>query len=331
MYDGASMRRLAQALAVVWLTASALISSASAQPTTPPPAAPTSPTSPAPASPSPGAPIAPLGAAVEVDAPEHALTQKIAVWRFDALGIEPALVAQLEALFRSELDRLAATPLPSRREIERKISEPLSSCTGEAKCLATIGKRLGVEVMVAGSVGSLGDNFLLDIKVVDVATAKQLRRITTDPLRGTPDELIESVRVAAYRLLAPEQLHGSIAILSDLIGGEVSIDGKRVGQTPLPAPISKLALGQHTVRVSARGYVPFEEKVEVRFQKSARVEVRLVVDLSAGPPPPLPEKPAPRSWYSRTWVMVAIGVGAVVTGAIIGQKLGEVERRCANC
>lgn len=330
MYDGASMRRLAQALAVVWLAASALSSGASAQPAAPSPAAPTSsPASPPPAAPT--SPLAPLGAAGEVNAPEHALTQKIAVWRFDALGIEPALVAQLEALFRSELDRLATTPLPSRREIERKIAEPLSSCTGEAKCLATIGKRLGVEVMVAGSVGSLGDNYLLDIKVVDVATAKQLRRITTDPLRGTPDELIESVRVAAYRLLAPEQLHGSIVILSDLIGGEVSIDGKRVGQTPLPAPVSKLALGPHTVRVSARGYVPFEEKVEVRFQKSARVEVRLVVDLSAGAPPPLPEKPAPRSWYARPWVMVAIGVGAVVTGAIIGQRLGEVERRCANC
>jgi PEGA domain len=319
------MRRLAQVLAVWWCAALALAPAATAQAVAPPPA------SSAPASAPPAPSPAPPAPTVEVDAPEHALTQKIAVWRFDALGIEPALVAQLEALFRSELDRLAASPLPSRREIERKIPEPLASCTGEAKCLAAIGKRLGVEVMVAGSVGALGDNYLLDIKVVDVATAKQLRRITTDPLRGTPDELIESVRVAAYRLLAPEQLHGSIAILSDLIGGEVAIDGKRVGQTPLPAPISKLALGPHTVRVSARGYVPFEEKVEVRFQKSARVEVRLVVDLAAGPPPPLPTKAEPQRWYSRTWVMVAIGVGAVVTGAIIGSQLAEVDRQCVNC
>ncbi|MCX5744174.1 MAG: hypothetical protein NT062_16920, partial [Proteobacteria bacterium] len=35
--------------------------------------------------------------------PEEALSQKIAVWRFDALGIEPELVARLETLFRMEL------------------------------------------------------------------------------------------------------------------------------------------------------------------------------------------------------------------------------------
>jgi PEGA domain len=271
---------------------------------------------------------APLVAAS--DSPAQAISQRIAVWRFDALGIEPELVARLEALFRSELDRLAVKPLPSRRELDRKITADLADCTGEDRCLAAIGKRLDVDVVVAGSVGALGDNFVLSIKVVDVASAQQLRRITTDPLRGTPDDLIDSVRVAAYRLLAPDQIHGSIAILSDLIGGDVAIDGKRVGQTPLAAPVGKLALGPHVVRVTAKGFAPFEETVEVRFQKSARVEVRLTEDLSARdlmrPPPP-----APNRWYSRTWVVAAIGVGAVVVGAVVGYELGSYDRQCDNC
>jgi len=320
------MRCFVQGLAVLVWIASALVAGlpeaaadAAAQPRPSPPAAP----APGPA-PSADAPLP------SADAREHALTQKIAVWRFDALGIEPELVARLEALFRSELDRLAAAPMPSRREIDRKITSDLAQCTGEDKCLAAIGKKLEVDVVVAGSVGALGDNYLLNIKVVEVATAKQLRRITTEPLRGTPDDLIESVRVAAYRLLAPEQLHGSISILSDLIGGEVAVDGKRVGQTPLAAPISKLALGPHVVRVSARGYTPFEQTVEVRFQKSARVEVRLVVDLTAGPVLAV-TRPPPRRWYHRTWVLAAIGVGAVVTGALLGYELGQVDRTCANC
>ena len=48
----------------------------------------------------------------------------------------------------------------------------LRDCTGEEKCLAAIGKKLGVDVVVTGTVGSLGDNYVLDIKAVDVATAQ---------------------------------------------------------------------------------------------------------------------------------------------------------------
>ena len=52
----------------------------------------------------------------------------------------------------------------------------------------------------------LGDTYVLTIKAVDVAGARTLQKIQSDPLRGQPDELIEGVRVAAYRLLAPDQL-----------------------------------------------------------------------------------------------------------------------------
>ena len=63
------------------------------------------------------------------------------------------------------------------------------------------------------------------VKAVDAGTAKQLTRIQSDPLRGSPDDLIEGVRVAAYKLLAPDQLHGSIQIQTDLVGVEVQLDG----------------------------------------------------------------------------------------------------------
>ena len=45
--------------------------------------------------------------------PEEVLDQKLAVWRFDALGIDPELVARLETLFRMELDRLDKQAMPS--------------------------------------------------------------------------------------------------------------------------------------------------------------------------------------------------------------------------
>jgi PEGA domain-containing protein len=271
-------------------------------------------------------------AAAVSEGPEQALTQKIAVLSLDALGMAPEPVARLENLFRMELDRLASSPLPTRRDIDRAVRgrKDLRDCSGDDKCLAAIGKQLGVEIVVSGSVAALGDSYIVNIKAVDVATAKQIRRIASDPLRGSPDELIEAVRVAAYRLLAPDQLQGSITVLTDLVGASVAIDGKEVGKTPLPRPIGKLGLGPHQLRVAAAGYVPFAETVDVRFQKSTRVVVRLAAEQPAGGGATAigsttrrVKRAAETPWYGSTWFYLGVGALAIGAGALAGYELGK--------
>ena len=288
-----------------------LAASAAAQPT------------PAPAPPS-GAPAGDAG-----PGPEEALTQRIAVWRIDALGMPPELVARLETLFRMELDRLSTHPLPTRRAIDEAIGRSrYRNCSGDDRCVAEIGKKVGVDVMVTGSVAALGDSYILNIKAVDVASGKQIRRIATDPLRGSPDELIDAIRVAAYRLLAPDQLHGSLIVLTDLVGAKVTLDAKPVGKTPLPGALTKLPIGPHRLRVQAKGYVPFDDQVEVRFQKSTRVVVRMVTrDAPTGPAGPIGNRIVKtggrRHWYTSPWMYVAVGAAAIVVGGVVGHQLGK--------
>jgi hypothetical protein len=255
--------------------------------------------------------------------PEESLDTKIAVWRFDALGIDPEIVQRLETLFRMELDRLDRQPMPSPRAIERATTEKERECTGEEKCLALIGKRLGVDLVVTGTVGSLGDNYVLTIKAVEVATAKS-QKIQSDPLRGSPDDLIEGVRVAAYKLLAPAQLHGAVQIQSDLVGAEVTLDGTTVGKTPLAnqGVIRKLTLGKHKLRVQAPRYEPIEQDVEVHFQKVSPVVVHLLPSEVTGTGATFRRERQPI--YSRTWFIVAAGVAAVAIGAAIGNAAGHL-------
>ena len=251
--------------------------------------------------------------------PEEALDKKIAVWRFDALGIDAEIVQRLETLFRLELDRLDRIPLASRREIESKLSPGEQACAGDDKCLTAIGKRLGVDFVVTGTVGSLGDNYVLNIKAVDVATGKS-QRIQSPPLKGTPDELIEGVRVAAYSLLAPAQLHGSLQIQSDLIGAAVTLDGKPIGKTPLPnqGVISKLALGRHELHVEARDFAPFDDAVEVHFQKVSPVVVRLLgTTETIGTGRTIVEERHPI--YTRPWFIAGVAVVAVGIAVLIGR------------
>jgi hypothetical protein len=257
--------------------------------------------------------------------PEELLDKRIAVWRFDALGIDNEIVQRLETLFRMELDRLDKVPQPSRRDIERTVTTAEQNCTGEEKCLTAIGKRLGVEYVVTGTVGSLGDNYVLNIKVVDVATGKS-QRIQSDPLRGSPDELIEGVRVAAYRLLAPQQIHGSLQIQSDLIGAEVTLDGKSLGKTPLPngGVIAKLPLGKHRLRVEATSYDPFDSDVEVHFQKVSPVVVRLLkATETVGTGKVVHQERSPI--YTKPWFIGAVGVGVVALAVLIGASAGHVD------
>lgn len=255
--------------------------------------------------------------------------RKIAVLGFDPLGMDPDKVARLEALFRMELERLAGGATPSARDIARALSgSRLRNCSGDSRCLAAIGKKLGVDLVVSGNVAELGDSYVINIKVVDAQSGAELRRIASDPLRGSPDELIEAVRVAAYRLLAPDKLRGAITILADVAGADVRIDGTSVGKTPLVRPVAGLALGKHTLEVSMQGYSPLSREVVVHFQKTTRVAVRLVADpeqerlnLALAAAAAKKPRPAPRHFYDSTWFLVGAGVAAVVVGGLIGHAV----------
>ena len=265
--------------------------------------------------------------AASAQEPARALTQTIAVWQMDALGIEPEIVTRLESLFRNELERLSGKQLPSQRAMNRTLGRRLSRCDGATNCLAAIGKKLGVDLVVSGNIAQLGDSYVVNLKVIDVANKTEVRRIASDPLRGNADELIEAVRVAAYRLVAPDELLGSIAVLTDLVGADVTLDGNPKGKTPLKQDMVDLELGDHTLRVTADNHSPFEETVHVRFQKTTRVVVRLIkadlVPIVITPIDPNETRPPPDRWYNSTWFYVSVGVGAVLLGGYVGYELAH--------
>ena len=189
-----------------------------------------------------------------------------------------------------------------------------------------MGKALKVDYVISGNVAELGDSYVLNVKAV-TSSGEELRRIVSDPLRGNQDELIEAIRVAAYRLLSPEELVGEISILADRTGATVELDGQVVGKTPLPAPIQNVSLGKHQLRVSAGEFGEFESEIDVRFQKSTRVIVQLV-DLRIKEKPKVaanlvetrPKKAPPR-WYQSKWVLVGAGIGTAIIGGYIGYRL----------
>ena len=51
----------------------------------------------------------------------------------------------------------------------------MGPCTSDTSCLVEIGGALGVDYLVSGSVGKLGDAFVIILKLMDVHEAKGRR------------------------------------------------------------------------------------------------------------------------------------------------------------
>jgi hypothetical protein len=203
--------------------------------------------------------------------PPPSLKETYALFRLDPLGIEAQIVDQLERILRVELERVIGRPLPSRDKVEKVAAQnpKLAACTADPQCLVPLARALGASRIVAGNVGGLADSYVVNLKLVD-KEGRELRRVSA-PLRGSPEELIDEVRIAAFRLIAPERLVGAIAILSDVPGADVTLDGNRVGQTPLPGPLAGLSVGVHHLSVSRVGFGGVAGDVPVRCGRTTQV------------------------------------------------------------
>lgn len=73
-------------------------------------------------------------------------------------------------------------------------------CTSD-ECAAEVGAMLGVEFMVSGAIGKLGDTYAIDIKMFSVATgaAENMQNVT---YRGKVDGLIVEIETLAWTILS---------------------------------------------------------------------------------------------------------------------------------
>jgi len=257
-------------------------------------------------------------------------TETYALFRLDPLGIEPQIVDQLQRILRVELARVVGKELPSERAVaEVAAANPkLAACTADPACLAPLAKALHVTRVVAGNVGGLADSYVVNLKLVD-DTGRELRRVSAT-LSGSPEELIDEIRVAAFRLVAPERLVGNIAILSDVPGAHVMLDGIDVGKTPLAGPLVNLPVGVHKLAVEREGFSGFAEDVPVRFEKTTQVVVHQTAMSKAALKAERRRRAASETpIYAKWWFWAAMAGSAIATGVAVG--FGVPKQHAIDC
>src|SRR5262249_21008355 len=127
-----------------------------------------------------------------------------------------------------------------RQLLRRAKRRDLESCEGEAACLAELGKLVGAAVVVSGEASAFADGAVVYLKAVDGARGEEVgtpRLVTTTPARpagpgaaaARPSPAQQAARAAAYRLLAPRDYSGTLALRVDVAGATVFVDGQALG------------------------------------------------------------------------------------------------------
>jgi hypothetical protein len=151
---------------------------------------------------------------------------------------------------------------------------------------------------------------------------------------ANPEKQQEQIDQATRRVGELKQTPGSVRLASDPADASVEIDGQaQMGVTPMDL---KLAPGTHKVRVSAPGYQPVEQEIEIKAAQQSpdltltltRQEATPVAPpIATAPPAPVAPAPAPaaeeKSNLPAYVVLGLAGAGAVVGGIFGVKALGD--------
>ncbi len=178
---------------------------------TPPPSVPSAPATPvaqpAPQAPPPGAaptvssPVAnpPPGAmapsASQAPKPKKSSKPLLAVMPFEARQVGADEAQILAEAIASELASTGEVRLMERSQMDKILSEQgfqqSGTCNG-AECAVEVGQILGIDRMVVGSVGHIGKTYVLNARMVDVATGEVLKSSSRKD-QGAIDQILSTL------------------------------------------------------------------------------------------------------------------------------------------
>ncbi len=134
----------------------------------------------------------------------------VAVLDFEGRGISQLEAATLTDRLLSELANTNAVILVERNQMQEILEEQgfqQSGCT-TAECAAEVGALLGVQFMVSGAIGKIGNSYTIDAKMFSVETGATEKTVSKT-YKGEVDGLITEIEITAWDLVGlqpPEEL-----------------------------------------------------------------------------------------------------------------------------
>jgi len=150
---------------------------------------------------------------VGLDAPQSLLMKRkvqsatdnkmtVAILDFEPRGISTLEAQTLTDRFATEINNTGKAILVDRnsmREVMQEQGYTEVECSSE-ECAAEVGAMLGVQFMISGAIGKLGDTYTIDAKMFEVATGAAAKTKNTTYV-GKVDGLITEIEVLAWEMM----------------------------------------------------------------------------------------------------------------------------------
>ena len=149
----------------------------------------------------------------------------VAVLDFAPRGISSLEAQTLTDRFATEINKTGAAILVDRNVVNEVMQEQGYSeaeCSSE-ECAAEVGAMLGVQFMISGALGKLGETYTIDAKMFEVATGAAEKTINTT-YAGQVDGLITEIEILAWEMMG---LKPPGSLLRKRKGGVVAVGSRQ--------------------------------------------------------------------------------------------------------
>ena len=126
----------------------------------------------------------------------------LAILDFEGRGINSLEAATLTDRFTSEIGKTETMTLVDRTMVEEILKEQgfqQSGCTTD-ECAVEVGAMLGVQFMISGAIGKLGDTFTIDAKMVSVESGASVETRNVTYI-GKVDGLVTEIELLAWDIM----------------------------------------------------------------------------------------------------------------------------------
>lgn len=212
----------------------------------------------------------------------------VAIIDFEANGISDGEARALTDRLRNELFRFKNFQVMERSFMEEILEEQgfqLSGCTSD-ECVVEVGRLIGVEQMLGGSISKIGDVFTVSARIVSVETGKILKVSSYDYKGNIGGLLTQGMHEVAAQLATEKSTVtlplarnvGAFYITSEPSGAAVWIDDKEeIGITPLV--IENQSVGEHKIYLEKGGY---STETTAILQANDIKKINLIIKFGVG-------------------------------------------------
>lgn len=205
----------------------------------------------------------------------------IAVADLHAKGIEISAAEMISERLRTELLGTDAFRVMERSQMDAVLKEQgfqQSGACDNSECLVEMGQLLGVEQMLVGSVGKVGEVLSITVRAVNVASGEVTITVTEDCRCRLEDLLTSTTKIVAVKVRDAfwRKRYGALTVTTTPPAALVVVDSALTERTP--ATWATIEPGRRAVKVSLDRHNPIDTSVDI--SNGATTSLSLVLTLT---------------------------------------------------